>query len=137
MTKSRVYLLDSNVLIALATPEHSLNLRAAMWFSQGHRFATCPISQGALFRFHIRAGVSATAESARLLLEQISALPRHEFWPDDASYLDLPTRGINGHRQVTDAYLALLAAKHGGVLATMDRALAATQQSVLLLDEAS
>ncbi len=60
-----------------------------------------------------------------------------EFWPDDASYLDLPTRGINGHRQVTDAYLALLAAKHGGVLATMDRALAATQQGVLLLDEAS
>ena len=58
-------------------------------------------------------------------------------WPDDASYLDLPTRGINGHRQVTDAYLALLAAKHGGVLATMDRALAATQQGVLLLDEAS
>ena len=29
MTKSKVYLLDSNVLIALATPEHSLNARAA------------------------------------------------------------------------------------------------------------
>ncbi len=57
MTKSKVYLLDSNVLIALATPEHSLNARAAAWFLKGHRFATCPITQGALFRFHLRAGV--------------------------------------------------------------------------------
>ena len=45
MTKSKVYLLDSNVLIALATPEHSLNARAAAWFLKGHRFATCPITQ--------------------------------------------------------------------------------------------
>jgi len=69
MTKTKVYLLDSNVLIALATPEHSLNARAAAWFVKGHRFATCPITQGALFRFHLRAGVDATAESAKLLLE--------------------------------------------------------------------
>ena len=101
MTKSKVYLLDSNVLIALATPEHSLNARAAVWFRKGHRFATCPITQGALLRFHLRAGVEATAESAKLLLESISALPRHEFWPDDASYLEIPTTGIIGHRQVT------------------------------------
>jgi predicted nucleic acid-binding protein len=73
----------------------------------------------------MRVGVDATAESARLLLESISTLPRHEFWPDDASYLDLPTGGIVGHRQVTDAYLVLLARSHGGVLATMDQALAA------------
>jgi len=51
MTKSNVYLLDANVLIALATPEHSLNARAAAWFRKGRRFATCPITQGALFRF--------------------------------------------------------------------------------------
>ena len=76
MTKSKVYLLDSNVLIALATPEHSLNARAAAWFRKGHRFATCPITEGALVRFHLRAGVDATAESAKLLLESISSLPR-------------------------------------------------------------
>lgn len=134
MTKSKVYLLDSNVLIALATPEHSLNARAAQWFRKGHRFATCPITQGALVRFHLRAGVEATAESARLLLQTISALPRHEFWPDDVSYLDLPTRGIIGHRQVTDAYLVLLAGKHGGSLATMDNALAAAHSGITLLE---
>lgn len=133
MTKSKVYLLDSNVLIALATPEHSLNARAAAWFREGHRFATCPITQGALVRFHLRVGVDATAESAKMLLEGISAMPRHEFWADDVSYLELPTRGILGHRQVTDAYLAVLARKHGGALVTMDEGLATSNEDVVLI----
>ena len=42
MTKNKVYLLDANVLIALATPEHSENARAAAWCRKGHRFATVP-----------------------------------------------------------------------------------------------
>lgn len=134
MTKSKVFLLDANVLIALATPEHSLNARAAAWFRKGHRFATCPITQGALVRFHLRAGEGATAESAKLLLKSIHSLPRHEFWPDDASYLDMPTRGIIGHRQVTDAYLVLLAAKHSGSLATMDEGLAAIHAGTTLVE---
>jgi hypothetical protein len=133
MTKSKIYLLDSSLLIALATPEHSLNARAAAWFLKGYRFATCPITQGALFRFHLRAGLEATAASAKLLLESISSLPRHEFWPDDVSYLDVPTTGITGHRQVADAYLVLLARKHGGSVATMDRALAAVHPGTTLL----
>jgi len=133
MKKSKAYLLDANVLIALATPEHSLNARAVAWFRKGHRFATCPITQGALFRFHLRAGVEATAASAKLLLESISSLPRHEFWPDDVSYLDIPNTGIAGHRQVTDAYLVLLARKHGGSLATLDAALAAVHAGATLL----
>ena len=133
MTKSKVHLLDANVLIALATPEHSLNPRATEWFLKGHRFATCPITQGALFRFHLRIGVEATAKSAGLLLKAISALPRHEFWPDDVSYLDMPTTGIAGHRQVTDAYLVLVARKHGGTLATMDQGLAAVHAGSTLL----
>ncbi len=90
MAKSSVYLLDSNVLIALAA-------------------------------------------SAKQLLEAISALPRHEFWPDDVSYLEMPTAGIIGHGQVTDAYLVLLARKHGGSVATMDHALAAVHAGTTLL----
>jgi uncharacterized protein len=135
MTKSKVYLLDSNVLIALATPEHSQNARAAAWFRKGYRFATCPITQGALVRFHLRAGAGATAESAKQLLESISALPRHEFWPDDVSYLDMQTTGIIGHRQVTGAYLALLARRHAGSLATMDQALAAVHTGTVLIED--
>ena len=105
------------------------------WFRKGYRFATCPITQGALFRFHLRAGVDATAESAKLLLKSISALPRHQFWPDDASYLDLSANGIIGHKQVTDAYLVLLAQKHGGSLATMDQALAAIHEGTTLIEQ--
>ena len=41
------------------------------------------------------------------------------------SYADLPERGALGHRQVTGAYLVALASARGGVLATMDEALAA------------
>jgi uncharacterized protein len=133
MTKSKVYLLDANVLIALATPEHSLNERAAAWFLKGRRFATCPITQGALFRFHLRVGVEATPESAKLLLESISSLDRHEFWPDDVSYLDMTSTGIVGYKQVTDAYLVLLARKHGGSVATMDEALAAVHAGTTLV----
>lgn len=133
MTKSKVFLLDSNVLIALATPEHSLNARAAAWFRKGHRFAICPITQGALVRFHLRAGVEATAESAKMLLQAIAALPQYQFWPDDASYLDMPTTGIIGHRQVIDAYLVLLAYKHGGSVATMDQALATVHPGTTLI----
>jgi predicted nucleic acid-binding protein len=133
MTKNKVYLLDSNILIALATPEHSLNARAAAWFGEGHIFATCPITQGALLRFHLRAGVEATASSAKLLLEAISALPRHRFWPDDVSYLEMPARGVIGHRQVTNAYLVALAGKHGGMLATMDEGLAAVHANASLI----
>jgi toxin-antitoxin system PIN domain toxin len=133
MTKKDVCLLDSNLLIALATPEHTLNARAAAWFRLGHRFATCPITQGALIRFFLRSGTGPTAESAKLLLASISALPRHEFWPDDVSYLEMPTRGILGHRQVTDAYLVLLARKHGASLATMDEGLAAIHPGTTLI----
>ena len=135
MTRSKVYPLDANLLIALATPEHSLNERAAAWYRKGRRFATCPITQGALIRFHLRAGMDATAESAKLLLESVSTLSRHEFWPDDASYLDMPTTGIIGHRQVTGAYLALLARKHNASLATMDEALAAVHAGTILVED--
>ncbi len=137
MTKSKVYLLDANVLIALATPDHSLNARAAAWFRKVKHFSTCPITQGALIRFHLRTGIDATAQSANLLLKAVCALPQHEFWPDDASYLNLPTNGIIGHRQVTDAYLVLLANQHGGSLATMDEGLAALHKEATLIDEPS
>jgi hypothetical protein len=53
----------------------------------------------------------------------MAADPRHEFWPDDVAYTEVPTRGIIGHRQVTDAYLAQLARGRAGRLAAFDQAL--------------
>jgi hypothetical protein len=54
----------------------------------------------------------------------------HEFWPDDAGYADVPIQGIISHRQVTDAYLALLARARGARVATFDQAMAKLHNDV-------
>jgi uncharacterized protein len=116
-------LLDANVLIALVVDDHVHHRHAEEWFAaSGTGFATCPITQGSLMRLLIRGG--QTAESARAVLQGIIGSPRHEFWPDNASYHDIPVAGIIGHRQVTDAYLAHLARSYSARLATFDQALA-------------
>jgi predicted nucleic acid-binding protein len=67
------------------------------------------------------------------ILLRITELPRHVFWPDAISYLDVRTTGVIGHRQVTDGYLAQLARSHGGRLATFDTGLATLHRDVALL----
>jgi uncharacterized protein len=87
----------------------------------GH-FVTCPITQGSLVRTLLRDGQSA--DTALTVVAAIARNPRHKFWPDDLAYSDVPMRGVIGHRQVTDAYLAQLARVRDGRLATLDRGLA-------------
>jgi len=95
-------LLDANVLIALVVDNHVHHGLAEAWFvASGGGFATCPVTQGSLMRLLIREG--QTAESARSVLQEITSDSRHEFWPDNASYHDIPVAGIIGHRQVADA----------------------------------
>lgn len=116
-------LLDANLLIALLVEDHVHHDAAENWFADlGERFATCPITQGSLVRLLIREGQPAVA--ARAILSGATSDARHEFWPDDIQYTNVPTEGIIGHRQVTDAYLAQLARAHGGRLATFDQGLA-------------
>jgi toxin-antitoxin system PIN domain toxin len=125
--------LDSNVLIALITPDHVCHDRARKWFKSVTDFATCPITQGALIRFYFRLADQPAITDAKSLLRQIADRAGHHFWPDDLSYTDLPDRRIIGHRQVTDAYLAALASAHGGMLATMDEGLAAIHSRACIL----
>jgi uncharacterized protein len=116
-------LLDANVLIALLVTDHVHHGAAEAWFvGLTDRFATCPVTQGSLIRLLVREGQSA--EAARSVLRGVAADGRHEFWPDDVAYTEVPTAGIIGHRQVTDAYLAQLARNRAGRLATFDQALA-------------
>lgn len=116
-------LLDANVLVALVIDDHIHHAHAEAWFVETARgFATCPTTQGSLMRLLIREG--QTAESARSVLQEVISNPQHEFWPDNASYHDIPVAGIIGHRQVTDAYLAHLARSYSARLATFDQALA-------------
>ena len=116
-------LLDANVLIPLLVDDHVHHVAAENWFvGISGNFATCPITQDSLMRLLIREGQSAA--SARAVLNGTTADPRHEFWPDDLPYTDVPIQGIIGHRQVTDAYLAELARARGSRLATFDQAMA-------------
>jgi uncharacterized protein len=116
-------LLDANVLIALVVADHVHHDAAAEWLSASEAaFATCPITQGSLVRFLLRAGQSAVA--AREVIGAVESADRHEFWPDSVSFADVEFGGVLGHRQVTDAYLAQLARSRDGQLATLDSGLA-------------
>ena len=125
-------LLDANVLIALVVTDHVHHDAAAEWLAAADTaFATCPITQGSLTRFLLRAGQSAAA--AQQVVSAVSSSERHEFWPDSVSFADVRLSGVVGHRQVTDAYLAQLARHHAGELATLDDGLAHLHNDVALL----
>lgn len=129
-------LLDANVLVALVVSDHVHHAAAENWLAEtAEPFATCPITEGTLARLLIRQG--HTMQSARDVLDDLSANPRHEFWPDSVSYTAVDIRGIIGHRQVTDAYLAQLARSRIGRLATFDRGLAELHRDIAELVPAS
>jgi toxin-antitoxin system PIN domain toxin len=125
-------LLDANALIAMTVTDHMHHDLMEEWFTERTEpFATCPLTQGALVRFLLRGG--ATARDAVEVVRALGASTEHEFWPDELGYDDIDMRGVVGHRQVTDAYLAGLARSRSGRLATLDRALAALHDDVALL----
>ena len=116
-------LLDANVLIALLVADHVHHEAAENWFvGLDGNFATCPITQGSLLRMLIREGYAAA--EAQAVLAQTTDDARHEFWSDDVSYSRVPVKGIVGHGQVTDAYLAHLARVRRSRIATFDQGLA-------------
>ncbi|HYZ68417.1 MAG TPA: TA system VapC family ribonuclease toxin [Mycobacterium sp.] len=125
-------LLDANVLIALVVADHVHHDPAAAWLSvSGARFATCPITQGSLVRFLLRAGQPAAA--AQDVVRAVESADRHEFWSDSVSFADVELGGVVGHRQVTDAYLAALARSRDGELATLDSGLAQLHSDIAVL----
>lgn len=119
---SERYLLDANVLIALTISDHEHHERARAWAASASVLAVSPIVEGALVRFLVRLGESAA--TAQAVLEALEAARGVEFWPEALSFRGVDLTHVVGHRQVTDAYLATLAAERGGRLATFDVGLA-------------
>ena len=124
-----IALLDVNVLVALAWPNHVHFEAAHRWFD-AHRaagWATCPLTQTAFVRVSSNERVLPEAKTPRealALLERIVALAGHVFWQDDTSLAAsrfVRRESLVGHRQVTDAHLLALALRRRGVLATFDR----------------
>lgn len=124
-------LLDVNVLVALAWPNHVHHLVAHRWFAaRGKRsWATCPLTESSFVRVSSNPAATAEARSpaeAIQLLRLMVARPGHVFWADDVSIASselASSERLVGHRQVTDAHLLALAHRHGGRLATFDRRL--------------
>jgi uncharacterized protein len=123
------FLLDVNVLVALAWPGHQAHQKAQRWFarhaSQG--WATCPMTQAGFVRIVCNRAFSPRAvtprEGLRALQITISH-PHHQFWKDDiglAEALSASQAKLFGHKQITDAYLLGLAIRKKGILATFDR----------------
>ena len=123
------YLLDANVLIALAWPQHVHHETAHRWFTKiGNKsFATCAITQLAFIRISSNPKIideAVTAVQACALLSAVTKLRGHQYWQEKIEperMEDLRGIAIVGHRQVTDAYLIGLARQHQGKLATFDR----------------
>jgi toxin-antitoxin system PIN domain toxin len=126
------FLLDVNVLVALAWPNHVHHAAALDWFDEAGRggFATCSVTQSGFIRVSSNRRAIPDARSpreAREILRRITALPGHVFWSDDidiATSEHIAWERLGSHAQVTDAHLLALALRHGGRLATFDRTMA-------------
>jgi uncharacterized protein len=129
-----IWLLDCNVLVALAIDTHEFHDRASRWFAREKgEFATCAVTQGALLRLHMTLARDRSAEAAWASLAGFVAHPRHEFWADNFAYTELDPGRITGAKQVTDAWLTELARRKGGRLATFDAALTHWQPKVAIM----
>jgi toxin-antitoxin system PIN domain toxin len=124
------FLLDANVLIAMAWPTHRAHEKVQGWLARHARegWATCPLTQAAFVRTLSNPAFSPNALTpgdALVLLEANLGHPAHHFWADEISFVqalepfDAP---LTSHQQVTDAYLLGLAMHKKGKLVTMDRA---------------
>jgi uncharacterized protein len=125
-----VSLLDVNVLVALLVPEHEHHRLSVEWFSREavtEGWSTCAVTELGVIRVCAQlAGGRMTPEltADRLLMLTISNRS-HRWWPDLASPALLSeVRTAVTAKHVTDGYLLGLARRHGGRLATFDRALA-------------
>jgi len=121
---SDLLLLDVNVLLAIAWPNHQFHAAAVAALSSQNLWATCALTQLGFIRLSSNPAAVATARSpheatgllARLVADSLHIYldslpaPASEDWRDAFAKL-------LGHQQVTDAYLLRLAA---AVLVTFD-----------------
>ena len=122
------FLLDVNVLLALAVAEHQFHAPVVRWMKPRDGVkadvATCAITELGLVRILSQPIYGYSIADAQRLLRHVKSIPElnFTFLPDDQSALDLPA-WVNKQSQVTDGHLSGLAKKHGAELATLDRAI--------------
>jgi toxin-antitoxin system PIN domain toxin len=122
-----MYLLDANILIAMADPGHVYHTRVQQWFhaQPGRGWATCPLTENAFLRIlsaPTYPGSPGDPMTVRQLLTRMCAFPGHQFWDDHLTLSDtVRFPALPASKHLTDLYLLALAASHHGMLATLDR----------------
>ena len=134
-------MLDVNVLLALAWPNHQFHAAAVRAIeTKRSRWATCALTQLGFLRLSSNPAVIPGAKSpgeCAALLEVMVSDPLHVYFDRLPSVTEsIIFRDLLGHNQITDAYLLHLARRHHAVFMTFDRrllSLAAAGQRVEVL----
>ncbi len=118
-------LLDTNVLLALAWPNHQHHAQAHAWFAAHAKkgWATCAFTQLGFIRLSSNPAYTANAVSphdAAALLQRWTRLKGHHFWPSPAADGSAIYAHAIGHQQVNDAWLVEVARRNSGRLVTLD-----------------
>lgn len=122
-----MYLLDANILIAMADPAHGHHRQVQQWFhaQPGRGWATCPLTENAFLRILSASSYPGSLGDpmvVRQLLTRMCAFPGHQFWPDRLTLSDAACfPALPASKHLTDLYLLALAASHHGKLATLDQ----------------
>ena len=136
-----VALLDANVLLALAWPNHQFHVAAHEWFGRmpADGWATCALTQLAFVRLSANPAYTSrpvTPFEACRLLAQWTTRPEHHYWLEQPTPQPVDFARALGPPQVSDSYLLRLAEHHDGVVVTFDgrmRALAGNPARLVVL----
>ncbi len=113
--KKPSYLLDVNVLLALAWPNHQFHSHAQAWFSKESKagWATCAVTQLGFVRLSSNPAFTSIAVSPADAVALLKALcaHKHHAYIESVALIELTDLSTAlGHKQITDAYLVSLVA---------------------------
>ena len=114
------YLLDVNLLLAAIWVGHSRHSEASAWLA-GKNIVLCPLVELGFLRISTnKKAINAPMDKSRELLKTFAEERRAERIHDDLPALESKSKTSE---EVTDFYLADLAARHNLKLATLDERL--------------
>lgn len=136
-------LLDVNVLVGLAWPNHFHHGETVKWFRRlaGDQWATCAVTELGFIGVSSNpriVGEEVSAHDAASLLRELKRHGTHAYWSNTVEVSELESsllRAIVGPRQVTDAVLLATARANNGRLATLDQGVAELARAAFGSDE--